>query len=347
MKKIFSVLAILFMLTSNCSAKSVQATGQGATERAAIHNAMRMAIEQELGAYVDAKTLVRNHEVIEDEISTNSDGYISSYKIISKQFSEDFYTITIQAEVNSEIVETHLMSRLQKKTLINTNADSPRIAAFAFDSSGQEYYEVENEILSALSRQGFTHIVDLSQVNRAVKNRIANAENDLALRKTLENDFHIDYIAVTEIKFSNQAKNYVTLSSRLIRVNTGQIIYAGNSSGNMGNLFNPNANALSIKVASRHAGYEISKAALQSAAKVEQHITLLVTESTFKNIGGNLSSVNKHIKNLDGVNNSFVRKMSGAVELDINFDGTATDLAIELERAGFKIVEVTSDFVKI
>lgn len=347
MKKIFCVLIIFLMTTSISFAKSVQVTGQGVTERAAIHNAMRIAIEEVLGAQIDSKTLVQNNQVIEDEISVNSEGFISSYEIISKNFSEDFFTITIKAEVNDKEIETRLLSRLQKKTLIETNANSPRIAVLAYDSSGAEYYEVENEILSALSRQGFTHITDFSQINRAVKTRILNAENDPELRKSLQNDFHIDYIVLSEIKFSNQARKNVTISSRLIRVNTGQIIYAGNSSGNIGSLFNPNSENFAINIAARHAGYEISKAALNSAAKVEQYITLLVTENTFKKIGGNLSSVNEKIKKIDGVNKTFVRKMSRQIEIDINFDGTAADLAIELERAGFSIIEVTSDFVKI
>ena len=334
-------------MCSTCFAKSVQVTGEGATEHAAIHNAMRMAIEQELGAHIDAKTLVKNHQVIEDEIFANSAGFISGYEIISQYVKGGIYFVEIKAEVNSAEVETHLMSKLQKKILINTNTNSPRIAVLAYDSTGQEYLDVENEIFSALQNQGFSHTVDLAQVKSVVKNRLANAANDPALHKTLANDFHIDYLVLSEVKyFNDNTKKNLTLSSRLISVNTGKIIYAGNSDGQVG-MFTASAGATTLKLAARRAGLDISKAALNSAAQVEQHITLLITQSTFQKIGGNLSAVNNFAKKISGVNNCFVRTLQGSIEVDINFDGRTTDLATEIERAGFKIIEMKADFIKI
>ena len=343
MKKFFATLFFMLIVFSTCFAKSVQVTGQGTNETRAIHNAMRMAIEQELGAFVDSKTIVKNQQVISDEISANSDGFISNYEIISKRVENGIFFVTIKADVNSSAIQTRLMTRLQKKSLINLNSDSPRVAVLAYDSSGQEYSEVENEILSALQRQGFTRTVDLSQVNRAVKRQIISAENDPTLRKTLTNDFHIDYLVLSEVKSSN--KN-ISLSSRLISVNTGKIIYAGNSLGSAG-MFTANAQNESIKIAAKRAGFEISNAALNSAAKVEQHIILLITQPTFQKIGGTLSAVVNYAENIEGVNDAYVRHMSNILELDIDYDGTAADLALELERNGFKILEVTADFIKI
>ena len=337
MKRFLAIIILMLMIFSTCSAKNILVTGQGSTERSAIHNAMRMAIEQELGAVIDSKTLVKNQQVISDKISADSEGFISSYEIISKRVENGIYFVTIRADVNSNAIETHLMSSLQKKSVVDNNADSPRVAVLAYDNNQREYADVENEILSALQRQGFTRIVDLNQINRAVKRRIISAENDPALIKTLANDFHIDYLVMSEVNGDN-------LSSRLISVNTGKIIYAGNSSGNAG-MFTSNSDA--IKIAARRAGFEISNAALKSAAKVEQHIILLITENTFRKIGGTLSAVIQRAESIDGVNDAFVRNMSGSLEMDIDYDGTAADFALELERAGFNILELTSDFIKI
>ena len=346
MKKILLALLIIF-ICSSCSAKTVQVTGSGSTERSAIHNAMRAAIEQELGAHIDAKTFIKNHQVISDEISSSGEGFISSYEIISKRMDGGIFFVEIKAEVDSNAVQTQLMNRLQKKALINSNTDSPRIAVIAYDSEGRNYSEVENEIFAELKRQGFTHAVDLSQVNSVVKNRIAMSENDPALRKTLANDFHIDYLVLSEVKYNlDDARKNLLLSSRLLSVNTGKIIYAGNSTGNVG-MFTTNPGAITLKLAARRAGYEISKAALDSAAGVEQHITLLVTAATFQKLGGTLTAINNFTKNLDGVNDAFVRQMSSTIEMDVNFDGTAADFASILERAGLKILALRSDFVKI
>lgn len=341
MKKFFAIIIFMLMIFSTCFAKDILVTGEGSTEKSAIHNAMRMAIEQELGAVIDSKTLVKNQQVISDKISADSEGFISSYEIVSKRVENGIYFITIRAEVNSNALETHLMNHLQKKSVVDTNADSPRVAVLAYDTNQREYSEVENEILAALQRQGFTRIVDLNQINKAVKRRIISAENDPALIKTLANDFHIDYLVMSEMKISD--KN-ISLASRLISVNTGKIIYAGNSFGN-GGMFSNDSD--SIKIAARRAGFEISNAALKSAAKVEQHIILLITEQTFQRIGGTLTAVVQCAENIDGVNDAFVRNMSGSLELDIDFDGTAADFALELEHAGFKVLELTADFIKI
>ena len=340
LKNFFVTFFAVILFLPTAFANSVQVTGQGATERMAIHNAMRLAIEKELGAGISGKTLVKNNSVVLDEISTNSDGFISTYEIISSRVENGIYIVTLKVEVDSKLLQQTLS---QKKFLIQTNADNPRIAVIAYDATGQRYSEVENEIFSALHRQGFTRTVDLNQLNLVTQKRLLNAENDSALRQMLENDFHVDYLVLTEVKIAE--KNYL-LASRLISVNTGKIIHADNSTGNVG-MFTATAGNITLKLAARRAGFAISNAALKSAAKVEQHITLLITDSTFRKIGGTLTSANNFVKNLDGVSDAFVRNMQGAIELDVNFDGTAADFATQLEFAGFKILEVTSDFVKI
>ncbi len=341
LKKFFATFfATLILFFQTCAANSVQVIGQGSTQRMAIHNAMRSAIEKELGTNIGGKTLVKNNRVVLDEISANSNGFISGYEIISEREENGIFFAELKVEVDSELLKQTLS---QKKFLINLNADNPRIAVLAYDAAGKNYPEVENEIFFALQRQGFTRTIDLAQINSVTQKKISAAENDPALRKMLANDFHIDYLVLTEVKISE--KNYL-LASRLISVNTGKIIHADNSSGNVG-MFTASAGSVTLKLAARRAGFSISNAALKSAAKVEQHITLLVTDSTFKKIGGTLTSANNFVKNLDGVNDAFVRNMQGAIELDVNFDGTANDFASQLELVGFKILEVASDFVKI
>lgn len=344
LKKFFTGLILVAAIIGG-NAEAVQVEGRGSTEHSAIHNAMRAAIEQELGAHVDSKTLVQNHQVISDEIALSSDGFISGYKIISKRVENGIHVVTIDATVNSEEINTRLMSKLQKKILVNTNADSPRVAVIAYDNFGNEYPEIENEILAALERQGFTRTFDLDRLDAAVKQRIAN-ENSPALVKMLANDFHIDYLVLSRLNVNKNNARAANLSSRLISVNTGEIIYSGNSNSNVG-MFTANAENVAIKQVATRAGYEISQAALNSAAQIEKHITLLITPNTLEKMGGTVTAASNRVKNFSGVNDVYVRQMNSGLELDLDFDGTASDLVIELERAGFKILEMKSDFVKI
>ena len=337
MKKFFMLASLLTLINfGTASAETVHAVGHGNSERMAIHNAMRAAIEQKFGATVRSKTFVKNSMLISDENSVDSAGFVSSWKIISSRVVNGIFVVEIVAELDDKKI-----SAVDKKSLVDFNTNSPRVAVVAFDSGGRRYAEIENEIISALSRQGFTRTVDLAQVSRAVQLRIISAAGDGELCKTLANDFHADYLVVAEVK--NFSGNVASISSRMIQLNTGEIIFAGTSSG--GGEFFSGSDAL--KLAGRRAGQEISSAAFKSAAQVERHLTLLITKNTFERLGGTLTAVRERIKNISGVNDAFARKMNTSLELDVDFDGTAADFAQMLELLAVKVLELGAGFVKI
>ncbi len=337
MKKFFTLLSLFVLINfGTCSAENVHAIGRGNTERMAIHNAMRAAIEHKFGATVQSKTRVQNSMLISDDNSVDSAGLISSWEIVSSRVENGIFVVEISA-----ILDDKKISAINKKAIVDFNADNPRVAVVALDSGGRRYVEIENEIISALKRQGFTRTVDLAQVSRAVQLRMISAAGDDELCKTLANDFHADYLVVSEVKILSA--NEVSVASRMIELNTGEIIFAGTATGGGGFLNGVDA----IKLAGRRAGNELSLAALKSAAQVERHLTLLITKNTFERLGGTLTAVRERIKNISGVNDAFARKMSNSLELDIDFDGTAADFAQILEVFAIKVLELGAGYVKI
>ena len=339
MKKFFALI-IFFALVigGTCSAATVQSIGRGNTERMAIHDAMRSAIEKTFGAAINSKTRVKNSAIMLDENAVDSAGIVTGWQLLSRRVENGIFVVEILAELDDKKIPTRLVD---KKALVDFNADNPRVAVVANDSSGRRYVEVENEIIAALKNQGFTRTVDLAQVSRAVQLRLIAAADDDELCKMLANDFHADYLVVAEVRTSTDGT--VSVSSRMIQLNTGEIIFAGTATG--GGAFLGGGDAL--KLAGRRAGYELSLAALKSAANVERHLTLLITRETFERLGGTLTAISAQIRNLHGVNDAFTRKMSTNLELDIDFDGTAADFAQLLESFAIKILEISSDYVKI
>ena len=339
MKKFLAALSFLALINfGTCSAEAVHAVGHGNTERMAIHNAMRAAVEKKFGAVVNSKTLVKNSMLVSDENSVDSAGFVSSWKIISSRVENGIFVVEILAELDDKKISSRT---IDKKALVDFNADNPRVAVVAFDSRGRRYTEIENEIISALKRQGFSRTVDLAQVNRVVQQRIYSAAGDVAFCKTLANDFHVDCLVVSEVKILSGEE--VSVSSRLIELNTGEIIFAGSTTG--GGTFIDRNDVL--KLAGRRVGNEISFAALKSVANVERHLTLLITKNTFEKLGGTLTAVSERIKNISGVNDAFARKLNTSLELDVDFDGTASDFAKVLEILGIKLLEVSANFIKI
>lgn len=70
-------LALALFMPASAQAALVTAAGQGADERSALHDAMRAAVEQEVGVYLDSRTKVQNYRTLQDTIYAQSEGYIS------------------------------------------------------------------------------------------------------------------------------------------------------------------------------------------------------------------------------------------------------------------------------
>ena len=347
MKKLIATI-LLSMIPSFAFAGEVISTGQGATLEAAIHNAMRAAIEQEIGTLVESETLVKDHQTIIDNVMINSSGLIEGYEVLSQTQSNGVFEVEVKSNVNDEKLQSGIMTALQKKVVIETNMNDPRVAVIALDDDGKEYPEVENEIISSLQNQGFNRLVDLEQLDSSLKMRLKNATGDSDLRKSIENQYHVDYLVNVQVKLlQTENTSMAVLSPRMISVNNGEIIYSGTFTGN-GRMFSQSGIEGAIKSASKQAAYGISNAALKHAAQVEQHITVIVTKETMSRFEDDLDSISNKIKSIQGVRKVFKRSVhNGVVQLDLNFDGTASELVAELENSDLNVIEMASEYIKI
>ena len=86
--------------------EEVIAEGVGATADEAIKDAFRNAVRQVVGTVVDAETLVKNDEVIDDKVLTYSDGFIKGYEEVdgSKKVKGGLHRIKIKAQVERRSV---------------------------------------------------------------------------------------------------------------------------------------------------------------------------------------------------------------------------------------------------
>ena len=334
MKKIgiwLAAFALCLMWTATALASPVTATGQGTTERDALHAAMREAIEQKVGVLVDSRTYVENYRVIHDRIYTHSEGYIAGYEVLRSEYKAGYYEITIRADVREELLNTDLMSYMQKKAVIRANMQDPRIGVIIVDQNGDEYPSVEN-----------------------ATNAVFDGEYGL---EALNSHFNVDYLVTGYIDMNNNGipliEDYpfvgslnnvvLNISVRMLNANTGEIIYAGSADGQS---FNLGAKAMqeALKKATAPIVKELSKSAIQKAANPEQHVTILVTNNRL----GSMSDAYAFISNIPGVSGVYTRtKQAGVMQIDVDYHGTAYDLAQALEREGVTIREMTSEYIRI
>jgi len=74
----------------------------------AIDDALRKAVEQGVGAYVDAETEVSNYQLISDRIYSRTHGYVSSYRVIDETQAGGLYRVVVRAVVRTEAIEDDL-----------------------------------------------------------------------------------------------------------------------------------------------------------------------------------------------------------------------------------------------
>jgi len=81
-------------------AQSVFVTGSGTTPDEANKNALSAAIERVVGVLVDAESLVKNDEIVRDQVLTFSRGYINEYREIRRWEENGLHYVTIAANVS-------------------------------------------------------------------------------------------------------------------------------------------------------------------------------------------------------------------------------------------------------
>lgn len=84
----------------------VVARGVGATEEAARSDAFRDAIERAVGLYVDAEAMAQNDEVVQDQVLTHSNAYITQYDLLGAP-----------KRLEGGLVQVRLVATVQKQKL--------------------------------------------------------------------------------------------------------------------------------------------------------------------------------------------------------------------------------------
>jgi hypothetical protein len=83
---------------------TIQAIGYGNSENEALKSAYQNAVEQYVGVLVDSSTIIRNDQLIKNDILTFSNGYIESYKKLSSKEQMGLWEVKIDAVIKKQNV---------------------------------------------------------------------------------------------------------------------------------------------------------------------------------------------------------------------------------------------------
>ena len=157
----------------------------GIARNNALNDALRKAVEQGVGAFVDSDTRVENYQLISDEIHSEAPGYVSSYRVITAGRDAGLYRVTIRARVKldkiaNDLAATGVLLEGQgRPRVIVVVKEIPKDDIIAVTDRMLEPETMETLISGAFQSRGFP-VVDAATVRQ-------NLAKD-QLRRILEGD---------------------------------------------------------------------------------------------------------------------------------------------------------------
>ncbi|KAK3603991.1 hypothetical protein CHS0354_026787 [Potamilus streckersoni] len=133
---------------------------KSAAEEQAMANARRAAVEQKIGVLIDSRTITENWRVIQDNVYSSAQGFISGYTVLKSEATPegDYWEVTIEAEVADDKVE----SKLNALRILQNKTDNRRYAILYKQETNRSYPAERDAVIIALNtikkimaRQGF------------------------------------------------------------------------------------------------------------------------------------------------------------------------------------------------
>ena len=341
MKKFASIIfSLLIIFSATAFAKNVTVTGTGMTPSDAENDALRAAVENTLGVLVDSETLVQNSMLINDQIYTQSRGFVNDYYVVSREQFAGGWRVTINATVDDQ-PNSKLMNELTRLGIINVQLRNPKVAvyvpeqhlnySFGGGSGG------ETAIVKTLLNAGFSNVVE---VGTGLSYQNPMAMNAAQMKQAAEK-FGADIMIVGE-SFSegvgdlgnylpgNQRTNMqacrARVEAKMFIVKTGQIIAAD---GKYGSAYD-NSQAIAAKKALASAGEQMGNYFVEQITGMytsRQGVEVIVYGADFSKINlvqNGLGRVNR-VKN---VNLSSYE--NGRAVFNISYGGSPQTLFNEL-----------------
>ncbi len=97
----------------------LEATGVGETLDAALRESFRDAVHRAVGTFISSEQVVKNEELIRDQVTAHSDAFVQGYDKISEKQEQGLFRVTIRARVaRAKLAQQLSKSGLTSKTEI-------------------------------------------------------------------------------------------------------------------------------------------------------------------------------------------------------------------------------------
>lgn len=317
----------------------------------AIDDALRKAVEQTLGTFVQASTLVQNFMLVEDNIMSWTNGYVRSHRIINEGFADaTTYEVTIEAVVEL----ANLKNDWESVQNLLTRMGNPRLM-FMIDeqnigqvSNWSDYLSVdmnvtETALLDKFIQNGF-ECVDPATVRQNLKQEQAAAilQGDTRMAAVLAKKLGAEVIitgkavakVATGINLGGMKSCQANITARVIKADVATVIATGSQHAAYPHIDEVSGGMEAIKRATNKLSDELIEQITKKWKDEFYNATTVKLEVkgiTSLNQLNNFTNTMKFL--IRGVKDIYTREVSGDMaELDVKITGNANQLAREMER---------------
>lgn len=326
LKKYFILTLILLSLQNFAIAQEVIVDGIGVDRNSAVRDAIRNAIENVVGTFVNSTTLTQNSVLQLDEIYTNSQGFVKNIVVLNEGSSSVGYMVTAQIDV-----DTNPNSQLMDKLNMLAQLDDPRIAVAVLKNEITDYdYSyidndsiTESKINEKLIELGFNHVIDIALLdklkNYSLLNSIYNGDNYL-LGEVEE--YGIDYLIIgkneldsNKIYLPNNDGKYAEtmlmnskaiLTMKIIKFDTGEIVETFKVGGIGIEQNDIRAKNKAIKVVADKAARNIADKFRKIAAKAYDTLQMIINCNDYNDI----ENITEILRRTAGIQSVYIREYS-------------------------------------
>ncbi len=119
----FAVLTVSATEMPKADTEVVTASGVGVTANDAEKNALLSAVQQVVGMFLDAETMIENEKLVHDQILSLSSGFVSSYELIQEPRQRIFDGL-YEATVRAVVQKSSIAERLGAAHMIKVDIDA-------------------------------------------------------------------------------------------------------------------------------------------------------------------------------------------------------------------------------
>lgn len=334
MNKIINLVAACLMMTNVAFAQEVTVDGVGVDKDSAVRDAMRNAVENVIGTYIDSRTLVDKSVVALDEIYAKSQGFVKNINILGESKRSNEYRVKARIDVDTN-PNAQLMNKLNMIMLLN----DPRIAVvveYYDDSNGRVHSKYPNICEATMNNKlielGFNHVVDSSVIKDEYQNvKTRNNETDYIAFGKL--DINTEGVKIPNYRdlangssynpsvSTGLVKSLAELDVKIMKTDTQEIIgnFRVEANGMHGSANNTENKA--VKQLGVSAAENLRKIFAMKAANVSKYMRVIVRTDNQDNI----YKLEAALKKIGGVKEAFIRSYDngkGIIEVDSDLKPT-------------------------